>query len=95
MTPEEAQSLGRAIRDMRVRQGLTQLKAANAAGVSVVQFGVWERGKYPARQDGTDRHAVISRDRLESVAAALDCQVADIANRAAWTASTRVGLMHG
>lgn len=48
MTPDEARSLGRAIRTVRTERGLTQMKAALAAGISDGQLRIWERGSVPA-----------------------------------------------
>ena len=90
MTPEEAKSLGRAIREVRVERGLTQFKVAFAVGVSTGQLGIWERGTVPAARGRSEHHPTISRSNLEAIASALDCKVADIANRAALTATTRV-----
>ncbi len=47
MTPEEARSLGRAIRVVRLERGLSQLKLAVAAGFSAGQVGIGERGSVP------------------------------------------------
>ena len=41
MTPEEARSLGRAIRAVRRARGLTQLTLAVAIGVSGGQISIW------------------------------------------------------
>ena len=90
MTPEEARSLGRAIRAKRLERGLSQLKLAVAIGVSGGQLGLWERGRVPAAR-GRDAYAsTIPRDQLEAIAAALDCTVTAIADRAALAATTRV-----
>lgn len=90
MTPDEARSLGRAIRTARLEQGLSQLKLAVAIGVSGGQLGLWERGRVPAAR-GRDAYApTIPRDQLEAIAAALDCTVTAIADRAALSATTRV-----
>ena len=90
MTPEEARSLGRAIRTVRLEHGLTQLKLAVAIGVSGGQIGIWERGQVPAAR-GREAHApTIRRGQLEAIATALGCSVEAIANRAALSATTRV-----
>lgn len=90
MTPDEARSLGRAIRAARLKRGLTQLRLAIAIGVSGGQLGLWERGRVPAAR-GRDAYApTIPRDQLEAIAAALDSNVAAIADRAALSATTRV-----
>ena len=39
MTPEEARSLGRAIKAVRIERGLSQTKLAVAVGMSAGQFG--------------------------------------------------------
>lgn len=92
MTPDEARSLGRAIRAARTERGLTQTRAAFAIGVSPGQLGIWERGLVPAAR-GRDAHPpMITRDQLAAIADALDCTPAAIADRAALTASTRVLL---
>lgn len=90
MTPEEARSLGRAIRTARTERGMTQMKVAMKAGVSTGQLGIWERGNVPAARGRAAHPPTITRDQLESLATALDCSPADIADRAALTASSRV-----
>lgn len=90
MTPEEARSLGRAIRTARIERGMTQMKVAMKAGVSTGQLGIWERGNVPAARGRAAHPPTITRDQLESLATALDCSPADIADRAALTASSRV-----
>ena len=45
MTPDEARSLGRAIRAARMAAGLTQLKLAVAIGVKSPWISAWERGQ--------------------------------------------------
>ncbi|MBB1033438.1 helix-turn-helix transcriptional regulator [Dietzia sp. CQ4] len=90
MTPDEARSLGRAIRTARLERGIPQLKLAVAIGVGGGQLGLWERGRVPAAR-GEDAYALtIPRHQLEAIAAALDCSVAAIADRAALSATTRV-----
>lgn len=95
MRDDESRSLGRAIRSARLEAGLTQLKLAVAVGVGAGQIGVWERGRVTP---GRGRPAFVpkfSREQLEAIAAALGCDVATNANRAALSANTRVmlGLM--
>lgn len=75
---------------MRVERGLTQLKAAVAVGVSAGHWGNWERGKIPAARGRAEHHPEISRTHLEAIASALDCEVFNIVDRAALTATTRV-----
>lgn len=90
MTPEEARSLGRAIRAVRLARGLSQLKLAVAIGVSGGQISIWERGQVPATR-GRQAHApTIRRDQFEAIADVLGCSVEVIANRAALSAATRV-----
>lgn len=89
MTPEEARSLGRAIRAARLERGISQLKLASAVGVAGGQVSLWERGQPPARGRPA-RPVVIRRDQLEAIAHALDCMVESIADRAALTPTTRV-----
>ncbi|MEH6624393.1 MAG: helix-turn-helix transcriptional regulator [Dietzia maris] len=90
MTPDEARSLGRAIRTVRIERGLTQLKLAVAVGISAGQIGIWERGRVPAAR-GRDAHApTITRQQLENLADALGCSVETIADRAALSTTTRV-----
>ena len=90
MTPEEARSLGRAIRAVRLARGLSQLKLAVAIGVSGGQISIWERGQVPAAR-GRQAHApTIRRDQFEAIADVLGCSVEVIANRAALSAATRV-----
>lgn len=90
MTPDEARSLGRAIRTVRLERGLSQLKLAVAVGVSGGQLGIWERGKIPAARGRSAHPPAITRDQLTAIADALDCTVAHIADRAALTATSRV-----
>ena len=45
MTPDEARSLGRAIRAVRLECGLSQLKLAVAVGVKSPWISAWERGQ--------------------------------------------------
>lgn len=90
MTPDEARSLGRAIRATRLERGLSQLRLAVAIDMSGGQISTWERGRIPAAR-GRPAHApTISRDQLEAIAAALDCNIEAIVDRAALTANTRV-----
>lgn len=89
MTPDEAQSLGRAIRAVRTESGLSQIKVAFTIGISVGQLGIWERGKIPAARGRSEHPPAIGRDQFAALANALDCTVADIADRAALTATTR------
>lgn len=56
MTPDEARSLGRALRAVRLEHGLSQLKVAVTAGISAGQIGIWERGQVPAAR-GRSAHA--------------------------------------
>lgn len=90
MTPDEAQSLGRAIRAVRTERGLSQIKVAFTIGISVGQLGIWERGKIPAARGRSEHPPAITCDQLAALANALDCTVADIADRAALAAATRV-----
>lgn len=90
MTPDEARSLGRAIRAARLETGLSQLKLAVAVGVSGGQVSIWERGQVSGARGRSAHPPTISRDQLEGIASALGCTVASIANRAALTATTRV-----
>lgn len=92
MRPDEARSLGRAISAVRRETGVRQLKLAGAVGVSVGQFGIWERGRIPAARGVDEHHPELTRDQLAAIAAALSCTPADIADRAALTAATRVVL---
>lgn len=92
MTPDEAQSLGRAIRAVRTERGLSQTKIAFSIGVSTGQLGIWERGRVPAARGRAAHPPSFTRDRLEAIATALDCTPADIADRAALTANTRTLL---
>jgi transcriptional regulator with XRE-family HTH domain len=91
--PDEARSLGRAIRTVRIESGLTQLKLAVAVGVSAGQIGIWERGSVPAARGRAEHAPAITRDTLEAIATALGCRVETIADRAALTATTR--LLYG
>lgn len=90
MTPEEARSLGRAIRITRLETGMSQLKVAVAANISAGQLRTWERGSVPARRGRPAHPPTITRDDFEALAAALGYMPADIADRAALTANTRV-----
>ena len=90
MTPDEARSLGRAIRAVRLEHGLTQLKLAVAAGVSAGQIGIWERGKVPAARGREEHFPAITRQQLEGLAAAIGCPVETVADRAALSTTTRV-----
>lgn len=90
MTPDEARSLGRAIRAVRIEHGLTQLKLAVAVGMSAGQIGIWERGKVPAARGREEYSPAITRQQLEDLAAALGCSVETIADRAALSTTTRV-----
>lgn len=89
MTPDEARSLGRAIRAVRTESGLNQIKVAFTLGISVGQLGIWERGKVPAARGRSEHPPAITLDQLAALAGALDCTVANIADRAALTATTR------
>lgn len=95
MHDDESRSLGRAIRSARLEAGLTQLKLAVAVGVGAGQIGVWERGRVTPGRGRPAFVPKISREQLDAVAAALGCDVAAIADRAALSATTRVmlGLM--
>lgn len=90
MTPDEARSLGRAIRAVRLERGLSQLKLAVAIDVSGGQVSIWERGNVSAARGRPAYPPTIPRDRLEAIAHTLDCTVAAILDRAALTAATRV-----
>lgn len=90
MTPEEARSLGRAIRTVRTERGLNQTRVAVAIGISTGQLGIWERGTVPAARGRAAHAPTITCDHLAALATALDCSPADIADRAALTATTRV-----
>ncbi|MCY1655733.1 MULTISPECIES: helix-turn-helix transcriptional regulator [unclassified Dietzia] len=91
MTPDEARSLGRAIRAARMEAGLTQLKLAVAIGVKSPWISAWERGQsQPTAYRQATPPAVISQDQLTAIAEALDCTIESIANRAALSAATRV-----
>lgn len=92
MTPEEARSLGRAIRTARIECGLTQLKLALHVGVSTGQLGIWERGRVPAARGREEHPPTISRDHLDAIAAALGRTTAQVADMAALSATTRVLL---
>lgn len=92
MHDDEARSLGRAICSARLEAGLTQLKLATAIGISAGQVGVWERGRVSPTRGRPAFVPKISRDQLEAIAAALDCDVAAIADRAALSANTRILL---
>ena len=89
MTPDEARSLGRAIRAARMEAGLTQLKLAVAIGVKSPWISAWERGQsQPTAYRQATPPAVIGRDQLTAIAEALDCTIESIANRAALSART-------
>lgn len=90
MKPDEARSLGRAIRAVRLERGLSQLKPAVAIGASGGQVSVWERGQVPAARGRMAQPPRLSRDQLTAIAAALNCTVESIADRAALSATTRV-----
>lgn len=92
MHDDEARSLGRAICSARLEAGLTQLKLATAIGIGAGQVGVWERGRVSPARGRPAFVPKISRDQLEAIAAALDCDVAAIADRAALSANTRILL---
>lgn len=95
MHDDEARSLGRAIRTARLEKGLTQLKLAVAVGVGAGQVSVWERGRVSPSRGRAAYVPTVSPQQLEAIAAALGCDVATIADRAALSANTRVmlGLM--
>ncbi len=93
MTPDEARSLGRAIRAVRLERGLSQLKLAVAVGVKSPWISAWERGQSkPTAHGPTARPSTLGRDQLAAIADALDCTVGDIADRAALSAPTRLML---
>ncbi|MBM7232138.1 transcriptional regulator [Dietzia sp. HMSC21D01] len=92
MTPDEARSLGRAIRTVRHETGLTQLKLGLAAGVSGSQISIWERGQVPAARGRPAHPPTMNRQQLAAIAGALGCTAAHIADRAALSAATRVSL---
>ncbi|AVM66079.1 helix-turn-helix domain-containing protein [Dietzia cinnamea] len=92
MRDDESRSLGRAIRAARLEAGLTQLKLAVAVGVSAGQIGVWERGRVSPARGRAAYVPEVSREQLEAIAAALGCEVAAIADRAALSAATRLML---
>ncbi|MEH6822255.1 helix-turn-helix domain-containing protein [Dietzia maris] len=94
MTPDEARSLGRAIRVVRLERGLSQLKLAVAVGVKSPWVSAWERGQSkPTAHGPAATPSAISKDQLAALADALDCTVGDIADRAALSATTR--LLYG
>lgn len=93
MNPDEAQSLGRAIRMTRTETSMNQTTVAYRVGISTGQLGIWERGNVPAARGRPAHPPTITRDQLEAIAAALDCRPADIADRAALTPTTR--LLYG
>ena len=94
MTPDEARSLGRAIRAVRLERGLSQLKLAVAVGVKSPWISAWERGQSkPTAHGPAATPSAISTDQLAALAEALGCTVGDIADRAALSANTR--LMFG
>lgn len=93
MTPDEARSLGRALRAVRLEHGLTQLKLAVAAGISAGQIGIWERGKVPAARGRSAHAPALTRQQFEDLAAALGCSVETIADRASLSTTTR--LLYG
>ena len=90
MTPDEARSLGRAIRAVRLERGLSQLKLAVAIGASGGQVSIWERGQVPAGRGRVAHPPRMSREQLTAIADALSCTVESIADRAALSATTRV-----
>ncbi|KAA0919132.1 helix-turn-helix transcriptional regulator [Dietzia sp. ANT_WB102] len=90
MTPDEARSLGRAIRAARLERGLSQLKLAVAIGSNGGQVSVWERGQVPAGRGRVAPASSLSREQLTAIADALNCTVESIADRAALSATTRV-----
>lgn len=90
MNPDEARSLGRAIRAVRLERGLSQLKLAVAVDTSGGQVSIWERGQVPAARGRMAHPPRLSRDQLTAIAAALNCTVESIADRAALSATTRV-----
>lgn len=92
MRDDESRSLGRAIRAARLEAGLTQLKLAVAVGVSAGQIGVWERGRVSPARGRAAYVPEVSLEQLEAIAAALGCDVATIADRAALSATTRLML---
>ncbi|MGN7157987.1 helix-turn-helix domain-containing protein [Dietzia cercidiphylli] len=93
MTPDEARSLGRAIRAVRLEHGLSQLKLAVAIGVKSPWISAWERGQSkPTAHGPAATPSTLGRDQLAALADALDCTVGDIAARAALSASTRLML---
>ncbi|MCT2061249.1 helix-turn-helix transcriptional regulator [Dietzia cinnamea] len=93
MTPDEARSLGRAIRAVRLEHGLSQLKLAVAIGVKSPWISAWERGQSkPTAHGPAATPSAISKDQLAAIADALDSTVGDIAARAALSASTRLML---
>lgn len=93
LAPDEARSLGRAIRMARTETGMNQTTVAYRVGISTGQLGIWERGNVPAARGRPAHPPTISRDQLAALAVALDCTVAAIADRAALTASSR--LLYG
>ena len=94
MTPDEARSLGRAIRAVRLERGLSQLKLAVAVGVKSPWISAWERGQSkPTAHGPAATPSTLGRDQLAALAEALGCTVGDIADRAALSANTR--LMFG
>lgn len=91
MTPDEARSLGRAIRAVRLERGLSQLKLAVAVGVKSPWISAWERGQSkPTAHGPAATPSALSRDQLAAVAEALECTVGDIVDRAALSATTRI-----
>lgn len=90
MTPEVASSLGRAIRAARLARGMSQLKLAVTIGISGGQVSIWERGQVSAARGQMAHAPRLSRDQLTAIAAALNCTLESIADRAALSASTRV-----
>lgn len=90
MNDDEARSLGRAIRSVRIETGMTQLKLATAVGVGSGQIGIWERGYVPTARGSAAHPARISRDQLAAVAAALDCRIEHIVGRAVLSATSRL-----
>ena len=71
MTPDEARSLGRAIRAVRLERGLSQLKLAVAVGVKSPWISAWERGQSkPTAHGPAATPSALSRDQLAAIAAA-------------------------
>ena len=69
MTPDEARSLGRAIRAVRLERGLSQLKLAVAIGVKSPWISAWERGQSkPTAHGPAATPSAISKDQLAALA---------------------------